>query len=720
MVRETGRMFLLQLAIGFTVGWGVARLGQWLPQKLHGLRHPLMAWSITLPIWIALAAAMFSLAPGAAYLWVLPLLAAGVLLAFLPLHSIAVVRLASAAVLAVAAALWLQPATSLLYFIVATLGRLPIVSPSFVYAAVLTAAALMIVPPLLAAVTPIRPLLQPAIGTAAGLFAIAVTAGLAYMAPAYTNEEPLRRVARAFQDGDGAALWEVGSVEPGIDLGDGAPPGWRPAKDSPPTRGPHSRPGVPVRLPRHRAYARAAAYFHRRADARARAGRLGTDRDRHPANAGACDLFCPAGRSGAGAIESAGHRPRRRALDRNVPRAASRGRGLPRQLRRQRLEPHTRSSGHGHCLGARRWFGLVVAAMAAAGAHGVDGQRVVGRRALRPPDCTCSAATLEYVTVTPFDVTTGLLAGSSRFGSSGLAGTRSYEVPTTELPNYRTTELRARTVTNPFVYGEIVPTAAFVDREVELDRLGRDLYAGQKVFLISPRRYGKSSLVRQALKSAARSGALTVEVQVSSYSSYVAFLEGYARALASAETRLERARSWLSEMLSGVRPEVRIEPDEAGRSQISVAFPAVRTDRDISHLAQQVFALPGRIAESRRRRMAIALDEFQGIAAFNGGSVEHALRAAVQQQRQVGYVFSGSEPALMERMLGKSRPFYKAGPVMRLQKIPADRFASFIESRFKATGYKPVPGLGMAIVELSGNLPYDVQRLAHEVWDDVG
>ena len=117
--------------------------------------------------------------------------------------------------------------------------------------------------------------------------------------------------------------------------------------------------------------------------------------------------------------------------------------------------------------------------------------------------------------------------------------------------------------------------------------------------------------------------------------------------------------------------------------------------------------------------MAIALDEFQGIAAFNGGSVEHALRAAVQQQRQVGYVFSGSEPTLMERMLGKNRPFYKAGPVMRLQKIPADRFATFIESRFKATGFRPVAGLGAAIVDLAGNLPYDVQRLAHEVWDDV-
>jgi hypothetical protein len=73
----------------------------------------------------------------------------------------------------------------------------------------------------------------------------------------------------------------------------------------------------------------------------------------------------------------------------------------------------------------------------------------------------------------------------------------------------------------------------------------------------------------------------------------------------------------------------------------------------------------------------------------------------------------------MERMLGRSRPFYKAGPVMRLDRIPAGRFADFLESRFRATRIRPVPGLGAAIVELAGNLPYDVQRLAHEVWDDV-
>ena len=274
-------------------------------------------------------------------------------------------------------------------------------------------------------------------------------------------------------------------------------------------------------------------------------------------------------------------------------------------------------------------------------------------------------------------------------------------------------------MTNPFVYGEVVPPISFVDRETELDRLTRDLLAGQKIFLISPRRYGKSSLVRQALRAAERGGALTIDVTVSSYSSYVAFLEGYARALLGVETRLDKARAWLREMLGSVRPEVRVEPDNQGGSQLALSFPAARSEKDVSRLAQEVFALPGRIAEARHRRLAVALDEFQAIGSFNGGNVEHALRAAVQHQRQVGYVFSGSEPSLMERMLGRSRPFYKAGPVMRLQKIPADRFADFIEARFRATKLRPTAGLGAAVVELAGNLPYDVQRLAHEVWDDA-
>src|SRR5437763_1779663 len=147
---------------------------------------------------------------------------------------------------------------------------------------------------------------------------------------------------------------------------------------------------------------------------------------------------------------------------------------------------------------------------------------------------------------------------------------------------------------NPFVYGEVVPAAAFVDRLDELNRLVNDLANGQKVFLISPRRYGKSSLIRRALAAVARGGALTVEVTVSSFSSYVAFLEGYARALLAAETRWDRARAWLREAISSTRIDVsadaNVDPAGRGSAGLRVAFPNARTERDVSRLAQEVFA----------------------------------------------------------------------------------------------------------------------------------
>ena len=272
---------------------------------------------------------------------------------------------------------------------------------------------------------------------------------------------------------------------------------------------------------------------------------------------------------------------------------------------------------------------------------------------------------------------------------------------------------------NPFVYGEIVSAGAFANRERERERLREDLAAGQKIFLISPRRYGKSSLIRDVMHALARQRIVTVEVTVAASSSYLGFLESYARALVSADTPAGRLRRWATELMQGVRPELKFDAHAPAGARFSLSFPAVRTAREVARLANEVFALPGRIAAARGRRLAIALDEFQTIASFDGGNVEHALRAAVQDQRQVGYVFAGSEPSLMERMLTPRRPFYKAGPVVRLEKIDEDEFAAFLEARLRSSGLTFEPGLGQAIVELAGNVPYDVQRLAHEMWDDV-
>ena len=229
------RLFLLLLAVGTAVGWGVARLGRLLPARAHGLRHPVVTWSLALPVWILLGSAALWAAPGAAYLWILPILAAGLLLAITPPANEAGIRAASVVVLAVVGALWLRTTVELLQFLVTVFGRFPFITPAFVYAALMAVSGVMLVPPFVAATARAKPLLRPSLMTALLLIAVSVTAGLTYLAPAYTRDQPLRRHVRALQSsGSDRAVWEVGSVEPGLDLSSTAPGGWQPVGDAPP------------------------------------------------------------------------------------------------------------------------------------------------------------------------------------------------------------------------------------------------------------------------------------------------------------------------------------------------------------------------------------------------------------------------------------------------------------------------------------------------------
>src|ERR1700724_1175258 len=138
---------------------------------------------------------------------------------------------------------------------------------------------------------------------------------------------------------------------------------------------------------------------------------------------------------------------------------------------------------------------------------------------------------------------------------------------------------------------------------------------------------------------------------------------------------------------------------------------------DPTPIAPDVFALPGELTKNAGFRMAICLDEFQQISQFNGGSVENAIRNQVQEQREVGYVFAGSQPSLMEEMLSAKRPFHKAGPQMFLDKIPAKDWKDFITRHFRKRG-RPLDEQGLETLLASADLiPYDVQRIAHELWD---
>ena len=224
-----GRTFLLLILIGITAGWGMSRLGRWLPRSVHPSRHPSLTWSVTLPSWLLLATVVLWYAPAASYLFTVPLLTAGIVLAPVGPRGDVLVRIGSFAVLTVSATLWVPDTRDLLRFLVAVMGRLSTITPVFVYAALLAASGIMLIPPLVATFAWSRPLTRPWLVTSLLLFANVAAATATYMAPAYTAEQPLRRHVRAVQELEApTATWEVASLEPGLDLHPNAPGGWRP------------------------------------------------------------------------------------------------------------------------------------------------------------------------------------------------------------------------------------------------------------------------------------------------------------------------------------------------------------------------------------------------------------------------------------------------------------------------------------------------------------
>ena len=155
---------------------------------------------------------------------------------------------------------------------------------------------------------------------------------------------------------------------------------------------------------------------------------------------------------------------------------------------------------------------------------------------------------------------------------------------------------------NPFVYGEVVPAAAFVDRVAELDRLvGRPGRRAEDLPDLAP------PLRQVVARSGApwrrwrERGALTVEVTVSSFSSYVAFLEGYARALLAAETRWDRARTGCATRSGRRGPRSATRPRQSPLGALTVVVP------ERAHRARRLAARAGGVrAAGPARRSAPA------------------------------------------------------------------------------------------------------------------
>jgi len=265
---------------------------------------------------------------------------------------------------------------------------------------------------------------------------------------------------------------------------------------------------------------------------------------------------------------------------------------------------------------------------------------------------------------------------------------------------------------NPFVYGESVTGENFCDRNTEIRKLKIDILNYQKIFLISSRRIGKTSLIKTVINQIGSKNVIPIFLDLEEFSSYKEFLNAYLSLLVQKSTSKNKILRFIKQVVSGLRIDFKI--DETGHPLLSLGY----AEPISTEVESRIFNLPETIATKQNKKLVIVFDEFQEILNLKRENIEGALRSHIQHQHNVAYIFAGSKKHLLNEMINSSdKPFYRIGPAMYLKKIPETQLLEFIKKKFAATEVDAKNEMFNKIINISDNIPYYVQMLSHELWD---
>ena len=256
---------------------------------------------------------------------------------------------------------------------------------------------------------------------------------------------------------------------------------------------------------------------------------------------------------------------------------------------------------------------------------------------------------------------------------------------------------------NPFKFGTIVEAEYFTDRVEEVAYIGQFLKSANHLVLISPRRFGKSSLVTKAVKASGRKY-ITVNLQrVTSVSDLSAkLLKEFFKV-----HPLERVRHLITHF--------RVIPTVSTNAVTGALDVSFQPGLDGAVLLEDVLTLFER-AHSETNRLIVVLDEFQEIREIASG-LDRQLRSIMQEQKHINYVLLGSQESMMADIFeNKKSPFYHFGELMRLGKLPRSDFHSYLSARLKSVFPDTCDSLADAILDYTDCHPYYSQQLAANVW----
>lgn len=260
-----------------------------------------------------------------------------------------------------------------------------------------------------------------------------------------------------------------------------------------------------------------------------------------------------------------------------------------------------------------------------------------------------------------------------------------------------------------FVYGVAVTDYNFTGREAEIRHLKANFENGINSILISPRRYGKTSLVNYVCRSLSETDIIIVRLDIFGCKTEYEFYNMLAAAvLKQTATKVQQWMEEARDFLARLTPKIGIPLDPTQEVNVSLGITPQ------THSPEEILNLVETIAQRKQQRIVVCIDEFQEVGEFaDTKHVQGRLRAAWQHHHYASYCLFGSKRHMMSKIfMNRSMPFYQFGDLIWLEKIPTADWTDYIVSHFSDAGRHISAAFANSICKVVDDYPSYVQQLA--------
>ena len=264
----------------------------------------------------------------------------------------------------------------------------------------------------------------------------------------------------------------------------------------------------------------------------------------------------------------------------------------------------------------------------------------------------------------------------------------------------------------PFIFGVPVDDLHFIGREKEIQRLTANFQYGVNTILMSPRRWGKTSLVNKVASQINSKKKIVVRMDIFSCRSDYDFYNTFAsEILKQTASKLDEWKESAKGFIERITPKISFNPDSSTDYSLSLGI----TPK--SHTPEEVLSLPQNIAQRKKCDIVVCIDEFQQIGEFPDSlAVQKKLRTVWQNQKNVSYCLYGSKMHMMMNLFQKkSYPFYRFGEILNLDSIPVETWIPYIQERFRSFGKSIDEEFIAKICQITEYQASYVQQLAYSV-----